>query len=300
MTVPEKKAEMQLPTRVYPALLAVAAIALALLPVPAAAEMATTTGGCQQIEGGLYYDFTAKQFCEVVGAAAGGGPSGGSKGGGGSTATELSKGLIVIHDPTEGSIYCGSLTDDFVSRPQDCRRPSGRNGCSSTGGCAGCSADGCITPGGLRGSSRHAQRSKQQTRTRELSQAEKLENCRALAADDRAITLRYAYVFKFALRHGFTWDEIEEGLIWNLAKMDPDDTTIGIRNKSGTVAVTLTLDRGGLGGKIRDFISTSTRVTLALWPQCSEFGDIKLSRIRDIVEVPDGPTQSAPSDAWSG
>jgi len=106
----------------------------ALAPVPAEAVMANPGGGeCELIAGGVYYNFTAQDFCTPNGG--GGGLAGG---GSTSTATEPEPGVIAISD-TEGTVYCGSFSDVFVVRGQPC--PRAGVACSSMNGCIGCSDD---------------------------------------------------------------------------------------------------------------------------------------------------------------
>ena len=270
---------MQVPTPVYAALFALATIAPALAPAYAAGEAANPgIGECELHAGGFYFNFTTMEFCSPNGGGGDASTGGGTETNGGSTATEPSPGLIVIHNPVQGSIYCGALTDAFVDRSQDCPKKPGSGSCSRDG-CATCSEDGCRIPS-RPGRPVQAQRGKPQQRTRKPTRKERHDACRAYADDQRRVFAEYQDVFELVLKAGFTWKEALGQIWWNEITEGLNRGTITIRSgvTNKVVRVPPTPDTArfrGPDGRIKRFAAEQTHIALLIRRySCGEFDDI--------------------------
>jgi hypothetical protein len=256
---------MKVPASICSALLALAAATAALsLPASAGAEAANPGAGeCVALAGGIYYNFTTGEVCES--GSAGGGSA--DKGGGGGSSGET----IFVHDPVQGSVYCGSFADAFVDRPQDCPNRGVKVNCSPVDGCFKCPEEGCLA-GRLPNS---GQRDKGTGRKKKPSTIDRHEACRTLAIDQRDSYRRYGDVYRYILSFNFTWIELSNGFIHaGLAKGDPKGP---MRFSSGEKVVEISLFDlpDGFVERLRDSQSYA-RFIGRMWDRnsCRKFHDL--------------------------
>jgi hypothetical protein len=208
---------VRVPASICSVLLAATVLAQGLAPAPAAAEAANPGAGvCEALSGGVYWNFTTESFCEPGGGSGGGSPGGGGPGADIPKDHESSGETIFVQSQVEGGTYCGSFSDAFVDRAQDCLNRGVKVNCSPVDGCFKCPEEGCVAG---RPPSR-GQRPKGDARKKRSSPPRIIthEACRQLARDYRDVTHQYGDLDRFVLSLGFTWNELYGSVVaWEIA-----------------------------------------------------------------------------------